>query len=770
VGVNRRSSEFAGVIREDGSSSVAHSSTTMDPLAVASDLQSLCTVPSSSSCSTTRPVVQSLADFPNTPQGSVDRTSEEFLRSIVEDDNATVFVSSSDDSDGFRPGRQFDKLPLDTLQLKAWDLHCEFKKSEKNTVGAPAKVLEAARELARLGPEDSHNTRSERMRRLRLQAEACSAQDAAALKQLDAHVQSVLEGAGPSGSHLAFLNYALRQTKFSLVDEFLSDLKGGFPLYGVIPTGGAKARMVRRATQYPSDLEAKADELWDTCMAACRSSQQSGEQSVVESISRQTREDQALQRMGPPRAPDGRGPCPTRRFGVEQISSKGALKIRCIDDFGASGVNGCCHVIGRLRMGRVSDLVEAARLLKEKHPEAELVIFKSDFKAAYRSVAILPAHRRFADVIYWDTTLKAFAVSTQYAMPFGAVAAVYGWDRTADALVHLITTYLILPVCRYVDDLFGVCFAHQLEVVRALLIELMGMSGFSLDLEKTPLPHIQQTLLGIECRLVQSHRRRVYRCHLVATLDGAKAALWIAQLQRVIDAKWISHRDAEKLAGRLNFLTQAVAGQSGASRLSRLYHIVNAGRSNVGRGLEKDLKWWQQFLISKQSRSHVVVGPRRKAASLYTDAQGGGGIGGVLYIEDSEPRQFGIKVGSEFTGLFGQRRTFIVPLELLAVTVGLYLFRHELVGARVQFFIDNRPVLFCLRKGRCKKEDINCLVLLTVDIAASLGVCIFKWVPSNLNVADPPSRSQLLPGVETVPCKSQVVQVVRSLALLLQDS
>ena len=139
-------------------------------------------------------------------------------------------------------------------------------------------------------------------------------------------------------------------------------------------------------------------------------------------------------------------------------------------------------------------------------------------------------------------------VSRQLAMPFGAVAAVYGWDRVADALSHVLMIILTILVVRYVDDLFGACFALHAEELRDMIVELMAMCGFTLDPEKTPLPAPSQTILGIECRFFYKMktawiRRQVY---LIARLDAAKTEIWIDMIRDILLAGQLMQHDAEK--------------------------------------------------------------------------------------------------------------------------------------------------------------------------------------------------------------------------------
>ena len=81
-----------------------------------------------------------------------------------------------------------------------------------------------------------------------------------------------------------------------------------------------------------------------------------------------------------------------------------------------------------------------------------------------------------ANVIVWHEAERCWEMATQHAMPFGSVAAVYAWDRLAHAIVHILVTLLRVPIIRYVDDLFGVCFQHQAERVRQYIMELVTVA------------------------------------------------------------------------------------------------------------------------------------------------------------------------------------------------------------------------------------------------------------------------------------------------------
>ena len=104
-------------------------------------------------------------------------------------------------------------------------------------------------------------------------------------------------------------------------------------------------------------------------------------------------------------------------------------------------------------MGRISDVLACASLLSGRNGR-NVNLLRSDFKAAYRCCPIAAHHREYAHILVQDPSTGTVWEAMQLAMPFGAVAAVYAWNRLAAAVVRIIEYVLLVPVGRYVDDLF----------------------------------------------------------------------------------------------------------------------------------------------------------------------------------------------------------------------------------------------------------------------------------------------------------------------------
>ena len=58
--------------------------------------------------------------------------------------------------------------------------------------------------------------------------------DEEAKRQLDPEIRSVLEAAGDTGSHIAFLDWALKASKYRQRRKLMRDVKFGFGVVGIV--------------------------------------------------------------------------------------------------------------------------------------------------------------------------------------------------------------------------------------------------------------------------------------------------------------------------------------------------------------------------------------------------------------------------------------------------------------------------------------------------------------------------------------------------------
>jgi hypothetical protein len=91
------------------------------------------------------------------------------------------------------------------------------------------------------------------------------------------------------------------------------------------------------------------------------------------------------------------------------------------------------------------------------------------------------------------------------------------------------------------------------------------------------------------------------------------------------------------------------------------------------------------------------------------------------------------------------KKTYIMQAEIIAAIAVYYSLPDMLRGRSVVHFIDNTGALSAMIHGYARQPD--CARLVNVFHAQALGLgceCFFEWVPSKANIADVPTRLELL--------------------------
>jgi hypothetical protein len=342
--------------------------------------------------------------------------------------------------------------------------------------------------------------------------------------------------------------------------EVCKHLESGFPLIGKIPVNHtASPGLVQKSD---SSFDISSPPSWLTSILASRAQKIHDPILHAEVIS-QTISEISSGRMTEfaPLIPDS---LVTRRFPVVHRSSKRKMKVRIIDDFKESRINSLCEISGRIRMGSISNLVEIAHRMWRSHPDRHIHISKADFSKAYRACPIKEDHLPFCRcVISHEGHL---VTSGQLAMPFGAVSAVYAWDRLGEAITAILRESMLLPVDRYVDDLFWIDWAETSSDTLSQVLELVSIIGLTLDPDKSDVPSPKMDILGASVQLIQSTHRLLVK----TAIDQAKASFWIQELSDLLSSKVISSGHFERMAGKLAFACFAAFGRSARSRLNSI--------------------------------------------------------------------------------------------------------------------------------------------------------------------------------------------------------
>ena len=580
------------------------------------------------------------------------------------------------------------------------------------------------------------------------------------LSSVSPSVQQVLRSAGVNRpANVVLLSKLVKRYRIKDGEAVIQDLLHGFPLVGTIPAGTGKPEDMRSVQHNLSFLREQEPDLSQKILKTRRNLSHLEQD---EEILQQTLSEIRAGRMTPLKPIDPQQDiAPTRRFGVYQNG-----KIRTIDDYRRSLVNGMCSVDTRIQMGHVNDVICMTSALSQAGYTGELHIIKSDFKAAYRACPILPEHLHLSRVALWDPGVKEYRESTQLAMPFGAVSAVYAWHRLGGLITSILQSALKYPISRFVDDLFTVCPCEISHSIRQFILEIVNSYlGFTLEISKTPEPCSTQTILGIRVNITRRMRRDKISHTVYLGVDEAKAKQWLPELSHAIRSRRLSRDDARKIAGRLDFISQSILGPVGAARSRPIYEHIRTGRTNLSTAAVESVCWWAS-LIQSNRQTPIPCGLRSSRPILsLTDASGGGGLG-IVVITEKQRLWLSAHVselGVDLSSVFKDRSTQIIPLEGLAVITLIVRFMKDLRNRDVIIAIDNKTILESLRKGRSKVPDINALICSIVQLCDRHNVRLYPvWVPSKLNIADIPSRQRCLSCGTRVWLNQQTCDVIHS--------
>ena len=391
-------------------------------------------------------------------------------------------------------------------------------------------------------------------------------------------------------------------------------------------------------------------------------------------------------------------------------------------------------------MGSMAQLAAVMRRFRIHYPKFKLKVIRTDFSKAFRACPVSPSHHPWASirVRYPD----GFRFFTQLAMPFGAVAAVYAWDRLGAAARAIILHVLYIFMCRYVDDLFGCDYALLAETTRRYLLSLFSLLGLRLEKSKTPHPSHSQSLLGVvaDVSLVDSLR---------VSFDQDKVMSWLSLIAALIHDPSGGSIGTASLAGKLSNACWTVGGPRLRSRLLSLFRVSQKGIDGVDMSsLMADIDFIRTFVSDTcNERRYRLAPPVDDPVVVFTDATGKGGAGAVLILKELQDAHCAVgHVPESLRQRPTVRKTQVTPYKLLVPLAATLTWPSLMTAKVVIFYLDNDAAQGILFKGSSTSPDLNCIAGDTWDVLHSLGIePFFKRVPSALNCSDPLSRSRPSP-------------------------
>ena len=435
----------------------------------------------------------------------------------------------------------------------------------------------------------------------------------------------------------------------------------------------------------------------------------------------------------------------SRRFGIKQGTGD-KLKVRLIDDFSASGVNSTVQVDSNAKLHTLDVVAALCMELLRASPGAEWVGKTVDLSAAYRQLALSPESRWVSFVAVYDPVCKKPRIYSMRALPFGASRSVYGFLRVAHSLWWLGCKMLKLAWSNFFDDFVTLARASESKTVAIAVNQFFKLLGWAVSAGEKDLPFSAKfRALGVEVDLTPWKDGRVRFAN-----TEQRANELASKISDIQEAGKLTPAEALSLRGRMQFANAQIWGR--ASKLC-LNAVTAHAYSGDGPELSFDLSHYLGVFKSCLMNSK----PREVGCSwdnswfLFTDASFSPettnwpcGLGGVLVDPAGcQVAAFSCSIDFDALSLLGypEKSTVIFEAELLALLVGLTLWKEELRNRPCVCYVDNNATRDVSIAGKARTQPGLALVSELLFLEDEIGVSTwYARVPSVSNIADGPSR------------------------------
>ncbi|CAE7801527.1 SLC24A2 [Symbiodinium sp. CCMP2592] len=462
--------------------------------------------------------------------------------------------------------------------------------------------------------------------------------------------------------------------------------------------------------------------------------------------------------------PDGWNAC--RRFAVWQG------KWRAIDDFSEAAVNSCFGCFERVTLKALDEIcwlcMQVCRAAKSsgsldlelstgerlkgplhtawKDPDRVRPHCKTyDLQAAYKQLALHPSERPKSIILLREPgsrAVKAFVCNT---LPFGASASVMQFNRVALFLQRVLWDLRVAVTCYY-DDFPTMTPSFLSGGTDNAVHALMDLFGFSLSEKEKPFSCTAETL-GVVLDTSDPDMGRIF-----VSNKPERAAMLEQSLGRILEKGQVDTRELPSLLGKLRFADAQLLGRTGRLALADLRLFGDRGGVlNLTDTQSNALAVLRARLLASRPRA-IVTSPASNPVLIFTDGacdpcEGGfsTGVGGVLFVPgEGVARAFGCRVPSKLVKEWAEGRKHIIgQVELYAVVLARILWSSYIDGERCIFFVDHSGVLSACINSNSIDASWRSL-LLHLEAADEARPCLpwFHRVPSQSNIADPPSRGR----------------------------
>ena len=431
-------------------------------------------------------------------------------------------------------------------------------------------------------------------------------------------------------------------------------------------------------------------------------------------------------------------------FGLEQgVDESGQPKYRRIDDHSAAANNLVAHRLQKVPMTMV-DYVAALIKFLYSGLNCRLSLATEDMKSAYRQVALLPEHVRFAITAVYNPSSDSVELYEMYGQPFGAGHAVPNFCRIAEWIGRLLTRCFHIAVDHFFDDFFVVEPTSTIQVAIFCIRETFKALGFTLDAEKSQQPSEVVAILGVLFNTASLKDQR----SLCVEAKESRVRNLIISIDSVLSKGFLTQTLCASIVGKFNFLCSTLFGKVGRCCTTTLRKIQYGNHATVmvTTPLRRSLKLMKFLLTTSPSRRLRVID--ESPILLYTDASDVPGrspqqvLGAFLFNPVSSSLSYtSCEVSAELVSSWLPRKSYMGQLELLATVLALSTWSRTLQERHVILFVDNDSAASGLVKGYSPQLDSGAIIgQFWLSVAEQKLSVYIDRVESKSNPSDGPSR------------------------------
>jgi hypothetical protein len=372
-----------------------------------------------------------------------------------------------------------------------------------------------------------------------------------------------------------------------------------------------------------------------------------------------------------------------------------------------------------------------------------------DVEGAYRTIPILPDHKRYLVVRYHDQFFL------DHNLPFGAASASGLQGEVADATQDIWEHANVGPTWKWVDDFFIVRVPDPNGPFTGISNGILYRYRYDLHSAKAYIGPINipwHPSKGADFGDVRDYVGYTFDFpNRSVSLPESKRLKYVFRLQSFLDTfrnRQVFKRDAEKIAGTLTHC--AFVFLHGRTYLSNLYRwIADYPNDFVPRFMRSavisDLGWWLDLLKSNHSPRSLTPRPPTRDYDVWVDASTGSGIGiswnglwDAWHLREGWRNPIGHDIGW---------------LETIAVEFAIRISsQFGISNADILIRSDNEGVIGAFKKGRCSNLASNMSIRRSEQILRSANLSIsLIYVNTTINLADPISRNILPSSSQRIP-------------------